>query len=188
LVGLVVGAQAMATLLMQAPAGALIDASRHKKWIIALAALLLGLGCICIVAALNILWAVVAQVIIGLAASFVPACIAALALGIVGRAALSRRIGRNEAFSHGGNLTFALLVGFLGTWLGLDWIFYAGALCALAAAAAALLLARSRDIDDEAARESDDVDAAEDVQMRTTQQAKLDSGNPKFVPWGSTGF
>ena len=101
-----------------------------------------------------------------------------------GGAALSRRIGRNEAFSHGGNLTFALLVGFLGTWLDLDWIFYAGALCALAAAAAALLLVRSRDIDDEAARESDDVDAAEDVQMRTTQQAELDSGNPKFVPWG----
>jgi hypothetical protein len=26
------------------------------------------------------------------------------------------------------------------------------------------------------------------VQMRTTQQAELDSSNPKFVPWGTTGF
>jgi predicted MFS family arabinose efflux permease len=126
---------------------------------------------------------VVAQIIVGLAASFVPACIAALTLGIVGRAALSRRIGRNEAFSHGGNLAFAMLAGVLGTWLGLDWIFYAGTLCALAAATAALLLIRSRDIDDEAARESDDVDAAGDVQMRVPQQAELESGNPQFAPW-----
>jgi MFS family permease len=183
LVGLVVGAQAVATLLMQAPAGAFIDASRHKKWIIALAALLLGLGCISIVAASNVLWAVVAQVIVGLAASVVPACIAALALGIVGRAALSRRIGRNEAFSHGGNLAFALLAGILGTWLGLDWIFYAGALCALAAATAALLLVRSKDIDDEAARESDDVDAASDLRTRAHQQTELELGNPQFAPW-----
>jgi MFS family permease len=178
----------MATLLMQAPAGALIDASRHKKWIIALAALLLGLGCICIVAALNILWAVVAQVIIGLATSFVPACIAALALGIVGRgrAVPSDRSERGvqpwRKISLSRCLSVSLVPG--SVWTG----FSTPARFARSRPLAALLLVRSRDIDDEAARESDDVDAAEDVQMRTTQQAELDSSNPKFVPWGTTGF
>jgi MFS family permease len=182
-IGFVVGAQSVATLLMQTPAGALIDTSRHKKWIVALAALLLALGCIGIVTAASVPWAAVAQLVVGIASSFVPACIAALALGVVGRAALPRRIGRNEAFSHGGNLAFALLAGLVGTWLGLDWIFYAGTLCALAAATVALLLIRSRDIDDEAARESDPIDAGDHAQTHAEPQAGMELDDPKFIPW-----
>jgi MFS family permease len=181
-IGFVVGAQSVATLLMQTPAGALIDTSRHKKWIVALAALL-ALGCIGIVTAASVPWAAVAQLVVGIASSFVPACIAALALGVVGRAALPRRIGRNEAFSHGGNLAFALLAGLVGTWLGLDWIFYAGTLCALAAATVALLLIRSRDIDDEAARESDPIDAGDHAQTHAEPQAGMELDDPKFIPW-----
>ena len=45
--------------------------------------------------------------------AFAPA-VSALTLGLVKREALARRLGRNSAFDHGGNIATALLAGAVG--------------------------------------------------------------------------
>ena len=46
--------------------------------------------------------------------AFVPA-VAALTLGLAPRTALARRLGRNSAFDHAGNIATALVAGVVGT-------------------------------------------------------------------------
>ena len=71
-----------------------------------------------------------------------PPAVAALTLGLVGRAAMSRRTGRNEAFNHGGNVVAAALAG------GLAYLFGYGALfllvAGMAAASAVAILCAAR--------------------------------------------
>ena len=150
-VGVVISAQSIATVLAQGPAGWLVDWSQNKKWLVICGALLVALGCCSIVWAPNQMGEALTQILVGMAAAIFPPAIAAISLGIVGKEKLSRRIGRNEAFNHSGNVTFALLAGAVGTWLGQSWIFYCSAFVAIGTMLAASQI-RSQDIDNEAAR------------------------------------
>jgi MFS family permease len=59
-------------------------------------------------------WMAAASAILSLAGdAFVPA-VAALTLGLVTKDALARRLGRNSAFDHGGNIAIALVAGGVG--------------------------------------------------------------------------
>ncbi|MEI9987773.1 MAG: hypothetical protein WDN69_34390 [Aliidongia sp.] len=84
-----------------------------------------------------------------------PPAVAAISLGIFGRGRLSRRIGRNEAFNHAGNVVAAILAG-IGGWL-LD---PSAVLWIIAALAAASILSvfriQATAIDHDAARGADD--------------------------------
>jgi hypothetical protein len=98
---------------------------------------------------------VAAQTAIGAAAAVFPPAVSALTLGLVGRAAMPRRTGRNEAFNHGGNVVAAALAGGAAYFLGYGAMFFLVAGMA-AASAAAVLLIRERDIDHALARGADD--------------------------------
>jgi MFS family permease len=150
-VGMVVAAQSIATVVSQTPAGWLIDASRRKKLLLMLAALVITLGCLLIVHAGSVTLQIANQVAIGAAVVLVSPAVAAISLGIVGRRALPLRLGRNSAFSHSGNALTALLAGYLGFRVGQQWIFYSSALFGFAAIASAALI-RNADIDNQAAR------------------------------------
>jgi MFS family permease len=117
-VGMVVAAQGISSVIAQGPAGWMVDWSQHKKRLIMSAAAVVALGCLGIVAAANEPAEILTQLLIGIAAAFFPPTIAAISLGIVGKNGLSRRVGRNETFNHAGNVTFALMAGAAGTWLG----------------------------------------------------------------------
>jgi predicted MFS family arabinose efflux permease len=86
-----------------------------------------------------------------MASAIFPPAISAMSLGIVGHKKLSGRIGRNEAFNHAGNVTFALLAGAVGTWMGQKWIFYTSSMVAVGTICSALSI-RSKDIDNVRAR------------------------------------
>jgi MFS family permease len=105
-----------------------------------------------------------AQVAIGIAgAAFAPA-LAAVSLGLVGRSGLARRMGRNSALDHAGNVVAAGLAGLVGEWLGYGAIFVmTAALCGCGIVAAALI--RGDDIDYDRARGSDDGPASVDAPM-----------------------
>ena len=154
-VGIVLSAQGLATVAAQVPAGAIIDASRRKRWLIAAAATGVALGCIATVCAQRLTWMVVVQVFIGIAAAVFPIAIAAVSLGIVGKQNLAGRVGRNEAFNHAGNVNFALLAGLIGTYISQASIFYASAILAIGTVAAALTI-REKDIDHRLARGADE--------------------------------
>lgn len=153
-VGVVVASQSIASVVAQGPAGWLVDRSSYKKWLLIGAASAVAIGCWAIVQAKSVSLEIATQIFIGIAAALFPPAIAAISLGIVGKAELPRRVGRNESFNHAGNVSFALIAGAVGTWLGQRWIFYTSALVAVGTITAASAI-RSSDIDNTRARAGD---------------------------------
>jgi MFS family permease len=154
-VGIALAASQIGTVLAQTPAGALIDGIRWKRMAVALAAAVVAVGCVVLYLVPTLAVVVAAQTAIGAAAAIFPPAVAALTLGLVGRAAMPRQTGRNEAFNHGGNVVAAALAGGFAYLLGYGALFYLVAGMA-AASAVAVLLIREGDIDHSLARGADD--------------------------------
>ena len=152
-IGLILAAQKIASVATQIPAGYLIDQTTLKKQLMATVALVISFGSVFVEWAPGVFWQVVNQVAVGFSTATAAPLLAALSLGIVGREAFARRVGRNGAFSHAGNMLTAALAGYLGYRSGQQWIFYISALLGLACAASALLI-REGDIDHRIAREA----------------------------------
>ena len=150
-IGIALAASNIAAALFQIPAGLMVDSLRIKRALIAAAALLVGLGCVLIVFYPSFWTVIAAQSVLGAASAVIPPAIAALSLGIVGRRLLPGRVSRNESFNHLGSFAAAALAGVLGTWLGVQYVFYLVAMFA-AASAAAVLLINPAEVDRELAR------------------------------------
>lgn len=135
-IGLAMGAAPIAAALCQIPAGLLVDATRAKRALVAVAGLIVAVGCLAIALRPSLGLVIAAQALLGAAAAIIPPTIAALSLGIFGRHRLDARISRNESFNHAGNFTAAVLAGGLGQLLGYRWIFYLVGVAAIGSAAA----------------------------------------------------
>lgn len=154
-IGLAMGASSIAAAMCQIPAGLLVDGTRAKRLLIVVSGLMVGLGCLTIVALPHFWTVIAAQALLGSASAVIPPAIASISLGLVGRRLLDARISRNESFNHAGNLTSAVLAGSLGQYLGYHWIFYL--VCGFALASAAIVtLVNPREIDHERARGGED--------------------------------
>ncbi len=150
-IGLVLSLGGIAGLLAQAPAGALVDATRAKRTVMAVAALAVVAGCL-VVPLWPGFWPVAAsQAISGASAAVFAPAIAAITLGLVGHAGFARRTGRNEGFNHAGNAFAAAAAGLASLYYGPIAVFVL-----LGAMAAASLLAvaavPAREIDHQVAR------------------------------------
>ena len=154
-IGLVMGIAGAASLASQAPGGWLIDAVPAKRAIIGVSLALIAAGAL-IFAVWPGFWAVlIAELLHGATGGTVKPALAALALGLVGHGALSRRLGRNQAFKSFGNAATAGLMGVLGQYASDRAPFLiAAALCV--PAAIALMMIRSQDIDYAEARSAAD--------------------------------
>ncbi|WP_418123096.1 MFS transporter [Variovorax sp. 160MFSha2.1] len=153
-IGTVMFVSALVGLVVQAPAGALIDSVRHKpRWIAGAIALIAA----CLVVMAN--WPgygviLAGQSLIGAAGTLVAPAIAAISLGMVGRAGLDARIGRNAAITAGGTVLWALGTGWVGHTFGPHAMFFYAVAMALPTMAAAMLI-RQRDVDPLLARGAD---------------------------------
>ncbi|RUR71309.1 MFS transporter [Variovorax guangxiensis] len=153
-IGTVMFVSALVGLAVQAPAGALIDSVRHKpRWIAGAIALI----AVCLVVMAN--WPgygviLAGQSLIGAAGTLVAPAIAAISLGMVGRAGLDARIGRNAAITAGGTVLWALGTGWVGHAFGPHAMFFYAVAMALPTMAAAMLI-RQRDVDPLLARGAD---------------------------------
>jgi MFS family permease len=156
-VGIALAASQIGTVLAQTPAGALIDRIRWKRVAIAVAAAVVAAGCALLYYVPTLLVVVVAQTAIGAAAAIFPPAVAAVSLGLVGRAIMPRQTGRNEAYNHTGNVVAAALAGACAYFLGYGAMFFLVAAMA-AASAGAVMQIREREIDHELARGADDGD------------------------------
>ena len=151
LIGTVMTAGGVAGMVMTAPAGALIDATRRKKLYVIIPGM-------CTVAASGIVllsqsfWLVtLSQVATAIAGAAIGSAVTGITLGMVRQAGFNRQNGRNQAFNHAGNMVGAGLSGLLG------WQFGFTAVLALAAAFGVLsiisvLMIPSAAIDDDEAR------------------------------------
>ncbi|HVX12154.1 MAG TPA: MFS transporter [Pirellulales bacterium] len=152
-IGIAMSAMGVATVIAQTPAGALIDATRHKRITVILAALAVALGSIAMVERPTLPVIVSAQVVLGAAAAVFPPAVAAITLGLMGHRLFGRRTGRNEAFNHAGNVAAAVAAGLIGDHIAYEGIFYLLAGMCLASSFSTLLI-RGGEIDYDGARGS----------------------------------
>jgi len=165
-IGAVMSLAALAGILAQTPAGALIDRSRAKRgWMVA-AALGVTVASLVLPFVNSLPLVAASQVLAHAAGSIFAPGIAALSLGIVGLAAFSRRVGRNEAFNHAGNATAAAIAGVSAYFYGPVIVFWLLAAMALASMAATLSIPR----------EAIDDDVARGLEHGTTQDREQPSG------------
>ena len=113
-VGLVATGSGLLGIALQTPIGAAIDVTRAKRAVIVATMAAMSLAAL-IIFAMPTFWPMaLATSILALAGdAFVPA-VAALTLGLVTKDVLARRLGRNSAFDHGGNIAIALVAGGVG--------------------------------------------------------------------------
>ena len=150
-IGLVIAAPGIIGILVQAPAGAFIDRTRHKRLLLIAASLIIAVCCLAVVLYSGFYPVLLSQLTVGLTQSVYAPCVAAITLGIVGHAALSQRIGRNESFNHLGNMLAAIIAGVIGRYISYEGIFYFSIVQCLLLVAAVLII-REQDIDHDLAR------------------------------------
>ena len=154
-IGIAMAASSIAAACCQIPAGMLVDASRRKRAMVAVAGVLIAVGCVVIGVSHGFAPVIAAQVALGVASTVVGPALAAISLGLVGRRRMDARVSRNQSFNSGGNFTAAILAGTLGQYLGFDWVFYL--VCGFAVASAlAVRLINPREIDHDLARGGED--------------------------------
>jgi MFS family permease len=122
-VGIITTASGLLGIAVQTPIGAAIDVTRAKRGVIALAMAVMAV-CAIIIYALPAFWSLaLATSLLALAGdAFVPA-VAALTLGLCARDQLARRLGRNSAFDHGGNIVIAIVAGAVGYFFSQSAVF-----------------------------------------------------------------
>lgn len=123
-IGTALSAMSIATIVFQAPSGALIDKVRKKRQLICASVVAMSVSAIALTFFEQLQMVVAAQVLYGLAAAIAGPCIVAVSLGLVGHERFAARIARNEALNHVGNVTAAVLAGVVGYFLSSVWIFY----------------------------------------------------------------
>ncbi len=113
-VGLVTTLGGLLGLVAQTPIGAAIDETRAKRGVIVLALAVLAVGATTIFV-MPTFWPVtIATSLMAVVGDVFGPAVAALTLGLYTRKQLARRLGRNAAFDHAGNVAIAVIAGAVG--------------------------------------------------------------------------
>jgi MFS family permease len=113
-VGLVTTVSGLLGLSVQTPIGAAIDATRAKREVIVLALVVLAIGATVIFVVPSFWPVAIANSLMAIAGDVFGPAVAALTLGLYARNQLARRMGRNSAFDHAGNVAIAVAAGAVG--------------------------------------------------------------------------
>lgn len=150
-IGTVMTLGGVAGLLVTAPAGAIIDATRYKR-------LAIVLSCICTVIASCVVWfaqsftmVVASQVATAIAGALLGPAITGVTLGMARARGFDRQFGRNQVANHAGNVVGASISGYIGWRFGFGGVFAVAATFGVLAVASVLLIPSSV-IDHRAAR------------------------------------
>ncbi|SHK07377.1 Predicted arabinose efflux permease, MFS family [Roseomonas rosea] len=138
-------------LVAQAPMGALVDAVRAKRLLIAAAVVLVTATCLAIPLAPRFWPVVVAGVVGALAGVTIGPTLAAISLGVVGPDRFARRAGRNEALFHLGDGVICLGILVTAPFFGSPVLFWSMGFTMLASVVAAAAVP-ARAIDHSVAR------------------------------------
>jgi MFS family permease len=113
-VGLVTTIGGLLGLAAQTPIGAAIDETRAKRGAIVLALAVLAIGASTIFALPGFWPVLIANCLMTIVGDVFGPAVAAVTLGLYARQQLARRIGRNSACDHAGNVAIALVAGAIG--------------------------------------------------------------------------
>lgn len=158
-IGAVMSIATLAGILAQTLAGALVDATRAKRLVMAAAAVLVAIASLLLPLFPGFLPVALSQGLAHAAGVIFPPAIAAVSLGIFGHRAFTRRIGRNETFNHAGNAVAAAVAGIAAYRFGPSVVFYLLAFMACASLVSILAIPEHA-IDHDLARGLDERDAS----------------------------
>ena len=137
-VGWVTTISGLLGLVAQTPAGAAIDATRRKRGAVVLALVILAIGALVIFAVPTFWPVMMANTAIAIVGDVFGPAVAAVTLGLYTRQHLARRMGRNSAFDHAGNVAIAAAAGAIGYLFSQRAVFLLVPVFALLAAVAML--------------------------------------------------
>ena len=126
-IGFVLSVSGLAGLLSQLPGGELLDASRSKRFLVALGGIMVVVSALVIALWPSLPVVFAALVLQAMTGGFLGPAIAAISLGLVGHSALAERLGRNQRFASAGVIATTGLMGAIGYFLSYQWIFLASA-------------------------------------------------------------
>ena len=150
-IGYVFTLSSLAAMAATAPAGAWVDNTRRKRVFLSVCAFVVAVGALTVLISSSFGVIAAAQVAMGAAGAAIAPAITGLTLGLVGQTGLAGRIGRNEAWNHGGNAVAAALGGLFGFYFGIPAIVVMTAVMALASIVSVYQI-KGAHIDDDAAR------------------------------------
>ncbi|WP_242873709.1 MFS transporter [Pseudacidovorax intermedius] len=154
LIGLTLTAGGLAAVLMTPLAGAWVDRSTRKRTLLVAAVVLVLLGSAAAFTTRSPVLLVASQAVAGGAGAVLLAALAGLTLGLARRDGLRHQTGRNEAWSHAGNIVSALGAGVVAHAFGAPWMM--AVMLAMSVGALLCVAAiRPQDIDHVAARGAD---------------------------------
>lgn len=139
------------TVLLQTPAGWMVDRVRWKRTILTLGSLVLAFSAILLAFSGRPIVVYTAQGLIGFAGPFLGPTVAAITMGLVGANLFDCQFGRNQGFNAGGNLFAAAVIAATAHFLGNRAIFFAVTILVLPTILATLAIKRE-DIDFDLAR------------------------------------
>jgi MFS family permease len=151
------------TVLLQTPAGAVVDRVYSKRMILVAGVLVLAAGAVLLSLRADP-WAVYcAQILIGGASPFLAPALAAITMGLVGPGLFDRQFGRNQSFNSAGNVACALVIAGVSHLFGNAAIFLTAAALAIPTIVSVLQIRRD-EIDYELARGGAKLQAGEQKQ------------------------
>jgi len=142
-IGFALSLGTLTAMLSQLPAGALVDATRHKRRAAMAALVGITLSAVLLAAWPATLPVLLAEVLHGFASCVMNPSIAAISLALVGRAALGERLGRNARFASLGGAIAAGVMGLIGTYLSPAAVFWLTAALAVPSMIALLSIRQS---------------------------------------------
>jgi len=150
-IGTVMTLGGVAGMVMTVPAGAFIDHTDKKRWVVVIT------GICTVLASFLILWSQtgivvgVSQVATAIAGAAIGPAVTGMTLGVVRQKGFNAQNGRNQAWNHAGNMVGAGLSGFMGWKFGMPAIFFLAAAFGVLAIISVLSIPE-RAIDHRAAR------------------------------------
>jgi MFS family permease len=145
-IGIALSAMSFATVIVQTPAGYIVDKTTHKRGIILVATSLMAVMGVAIPLYPHFALVTTAQVMMGIAAAFYAPTLIALAACLVRKKDFDRTISRNQTYNHAGNVASALLIGLTGRYTNNEGVFYCLFVLAVGCSVSTLLIRRP-DID-----------------------------------------
>ncbi len=132
-IGLALTVGGLVGLFGQVPGGALVDVLRSKRFAAGFSAFWVGASAVMLAAWPTYLVVMLAMAIHSAASCVLTPAIAAISIGLVGRAQAGMRLGRNASFSAIGNALGAASMGAIGYYISNDAVFYVAGLLVIPA-------------------------------------------------------
>ena len=150
-IGMIMTIGGIATLLLQIPAGAIVDQTKYKRFILIFSSTVIAFSMLLIQFYPSYSLILMSKFIVGASAAFIAPVIAALTLGTVGAVYYAKQVANNESYNHLGNIFACIMAAIIAKTIGLGFLFSFSAVMALFVIIATLSV-KPKSIDHYAAR------------------------------------